>query len=163
MRLKSPPASAGVLVWMTGALAPSFKEEPADRDCSHPVDAKATTTHSKAARRVRCLGIILLPACTSPKQIVCPDEICQQHQATEYTYGGQKGAHHVLHLFRSRMLTGKSAHHAGGGEEDHHSEQSQIMYPKMHLHQAKAIYRTLDQPRHDIIHGSKYRHLDPAL
>src|SRR3569832_2390915 len=120
MRLKSPPTSASVLVRITGALAPSFKEEPADRDCSHPVDAKATTTHSKAARRVRCLGIILLPACTRPKQNVCPDEICQQHQATEYSYGGQKGAHHELHLIQSRMLTGKSAHHAGGGEEDHH-------------------------------------------
>src|SRR3569833_3284365 len=162
MPLKSPPTSASVLVRITGALAPSFKEEPADRDCSHPVDAKATTTHSKAARRVRCLGIILLPACTSPKQIVCPDEICQQHQATEYSFGGLFVAHHVLHLFRSRMLTGKSAHYVVVGVEDHHPEQSQIMYPKMHLHQAKAIYRTLAQPRHDIVHGSKYCHLDPA-
>src|SRR3569832_2466862 len=163
MRLKSPPTLVCVLVCFFGVFVFFFFVVLVYCDCSHPVDAKATTTHSKAARRVRCLGIILLPACTSPKQIVCPDEICQQHQATKKTNKNQKKTHHEHHLFRSRMLTGKSAHHAGGGEEDHHPEQSQIMYPKMHLHQAKAIYRTLDQPRHDIVHGSKYCHLDPAL
>src|SRR3569833_3367878 len=125
MPLKSPPTSASVLVRITGALAPSFKEEPADRDCSHPVDAKATTTHSKAARRDRCLGIILLPACTSPKQIVCPDEISQQHQTTEYFYGGQLGAHHVHHHNQRHKQTSKTTQHTNKKKEEHQPEQSQ--------------------------------------
>src|SRR3569832_142275 len=141
MRLKSPPGAASVLVGVPGAVAASVRGGAGERGGWRAVDAKATTTHSKAARRVRCLGKILLPACTRPKQNVSPDEICQQHQATEYSYGAQYAAHNVLDLFRRRTLTCKSSHHAGGGEDDHHPEHSQIMYPKMHLHQAMAIYR----------------------
>src|SRR3569832_3036431 len=106
MRLKSPPTSASVLVRITGALAPSFKEEPADRDCSHPVAAKATTTHSKAARRVRCFGFILLPACTSPKQIVCPDEICFLFFVSVFSFGGLFGVLFVFLFFWCRLLFG---------------------------------------------------------